>query len=345
MEAIIDFDAPLDLSDAVTGLGVVDDDFTIMPTDDPNVLLGNGPNPFGKIPIPADDVSVTYTFEEAVDFAFGEQQLPDGRLLDVEARDSNDEPIVSFTFIPSVGIQNGVVDWSEIDELEVNGSSGADVISGVPLINPGMSVSVRGLGGADEIIGGRLVDELFGGNGNDEIRGMGGDDTLNGGKGRDDLIGGAGDDFVFCGGGADLAKGGGGGDFFRCGAGNDRVIGGGGNDTAHGENGSDVLNMGNGADFADGGGGRSTDRLNMGAGNDVVEETQGRTIVELGGGRDTCRMFSDRDVIYIIEDWNVRQDVLECGYVDPGRPDNQATLRRNIAIELFGGRDPELRIE
>jgi len=176
MDVIVDFEHPGISQDAIDALEGTDEDFVIEPTEDPAVLLGKGPNPFGNIPIPEDEISVTYTLEEAVEIAFSGDSLPDGRLLDAVVTDPDDRVLVSFTFTPSVGIQGGLIDWDEIDEAEVNGSSGADVISGFSILNPDIFITGNGFGGADQIIGGRLGDELVGSRGNDEIRGLGGDD-------------------------------------------------------------------------------------------------------------------------------------------------------------------------
>ena len=74
------------------------------------------------------------------------------------------------------------------------------------------------------------IDQLDGGNGNDELLGGAGRDTLTGGNGNDELDGGAGDGRLFGGNGNDLLIGGLGDDVFQGDNGNDRYTGGAGAD-------------------------------------------------------------------------------------------------------------------
>ncbi len=89
--------------------------------------------------------------------------------------------------------------------------------------------------------GGRGVDRLFGGLGNDVIRGFDGSDLLNGGDGIDRLFGSHGNDRIIGG------------------AGHDFISGDDGNDTLFGLEGADVIQGGNGTDIIFGGEGN--DRL------------------------------------------------------------------------------------
>ena len=76
--------------------------------------------------------------------------------------------------------------------IQFRGSQWNDV-----LINESShQVIADGRGGDDTLIGGRKVDILYGGSGNDRIDGRGGDDRIKGGLGADTLIGGEGNDRI-----------------------------------------------------------------------------------------------------------------------------------------------------
>ncbi len=85
----------------------------------------------------------------------------------------------------------------------------------------GLTVTITGTAGADDIIGTTGVDVIAGLGGDDRIEGMEGADVICGGDGNDDLLGGEGDDLLF-------------GD-----AGNDVMEGNAGNDTCNGVTGID----------------------------------------------------------------------------------------------------------
>ncbi len=80
---------------------------------------------------------------------------------------------------------------------------------------------ISGLGGNDQITGGKLNDIINGGRGNDVLKGEAGNDRMQGGAGNDVLFGGDGKDFL---------KGGGGVDFLNGNAGDAELTGGGGVD-------------------------------------------------------------------------------------------------------------------
>ena len=79
--------------------------------------------------------------------------------------------------------------------------------------------------------GGELVNQIFGGEGNDTLDGRGGDDFLYGNEGDDSLLGGDGNDDLSGGTGDDVLVGGAGDDVLNGIPGNDSVFGGDGSDT------------------------------------------------------------------------------------------------------------------
>ena len=84
---------------------------------------------------------------------------------------------------------------------------------------------MNGLGGDDEIRGGKLNDTIYGGDGNDTINGAEGDDAIYGGEGSDTVDAGDGNDVIEGGKGDDIIKGGWGDDtyIFNKGDGNDTI--------------------------------------------------------------------------------------------------------------------------
>ena len=74
---------------------------------------------------------------------------------------------------------------------------------------------IDGLGGHDNLRGGRHRDQLSGGSGNDQLQGAENDDLLDGGSGDDVLFGDEGIDTLISGGGNDRLSGGSGNDLYR----------------------------------------------------------------------------------------------------------------------------------
>lgn len=91
-----------------------------------------------------------------------------------------------------------------------------------------------------------LIDNAYGGSGNDTILGNSLDNVLKGGAGNDTVFGGDGNDIIY------------GGYGFGTGTGNDTLKGGGGADYLFAEDGNDTLKGGGGADYLDGGTGVNT---------------------------------------------------------------------------------------
>ena len=105
--------------------------------------------------------------------------------------------------------------WNEqnlIDNLVIGGASnGDDNLGGYNQ----HSNRIDGLGGHDNLRGGRHRDQLSGGPGNDQLQGAENDDLLDGGSGDDVLFGDEGVDTLISGGGNDRLSGGSGNDLYR----------------------------------------------------------------------------------------------------------------------------------
>ncbi|GHF25570.1 serralysin [Kordiimonas sediminis] len=124
--------------------------------------------------------------------------------------------------------------------------------------------------GNDRISGNALANKLEGNDGADRLHGLAGDDRLLGGAGDDDLNGDSGDDTLVGGAGSDYADGGEGDDTFFAGAddvsadlyvggrGNDKIGGGDGNDFLVGGVAEDVGAIDDGRDLLFGGNGDDT---------------------------------------------------------------------------------------
>jgi serralysin len=134
---------------------------------------------------------------------------------------------------------------------------------------------LRGHGGNDGIMGGY---------GHDTILGDAGSDTLMGEAGNDAIDGGSEVDFILCGDGVDVAFGG---------AGNDQIMGQGGNDVIWGENDSGAAA---GDDQIDGGAGNDT-LLGQG-GNDIIGGGDGNDAINGGDGSDLLYGYSGADIIF-----------------------------------------------
>ncbi|MBE9077570.1 M10 family metallopeptidase C-terminal domain-containing protein [Romeria aff. gracilis LEGE 07310] len=114
--------------------------------------------------------------------------------------------------------------------------------------------------GNDRIYGNSANNYLRGNDGNDYLYGYDGNDSLNGGSGSDYLSGGTGNDYLY---GYD------GNDSLYGGSSEDYLSGGNGNDTLRGESGGDRIYGGAGNDWIDGGYG--LDRMDGGSGIDTLD--------------------------------------------------------------------------
>jgi Ca2+-binding RTX toxin-like protein len=101
------------------------------------------------------------------------------------------------------GVSDNVLDFSGITH-----------VNGVATLG-GLGLDIRGLGGADTIIGTPGDDTISGGDGNDTIAGLAGNDLINGDSGTDSIEGGHGNDTIDGGTGVDTTLGGEGDDVFN----------------------------------------------------------------------------------------------------------------------------------
>jgi len=151
----------------------------------------------------------------------------------------------------------------------------------------GASNLLEGNDGADSISGGAGQDSLNGGHGNDTLRGEQGFDLLNGGDGDDLLDGGAQADNLYGDAGNDTLMGG---------AGNDRLFGGTGNDLLQGGEGHDLLRGDQGEDTLEGGDGN--DRIYGGVGFDLLRGGDGDDYLDGGAQADNLYGDAGNDTLY-----------------------------------------------
>jgi Ca2+-binding RTX toxin-like protein len=144
---------------------------------------------------------------------------------------------------------------------------------------------LRGNGGNDNITGDLGQDTLEGGAGNDTLDGGADNDSLLGAEGNDSITGGDGDDTINAGSENDTALGGTGRDTIYGGEGGDSLDGGSENDTLHGEGGNDTVSGGDGDDSVFGGTG--SDNLFGGTGLDTLFGAEGGDTIDGGDGNDT----------------------------------------------------------
>lgn len=144
--------------------------------------------------------------------------------------------------------------------------------------------ALNGFAGADNIAGGDEADVIAGGNGNDRLDGGDGNDRLLGGNDNDVILAGAGDDAMAGEAGNDAMSGGPGNDILNGGTGLDRLLGDDGLDRLLGGDGADVLAGGPGSDRLAGQAGLDT--LVTGTGSDIV-------VCEFGGGGDIVIDFAN----------------------------------------------------
>ena len=112
--------------------------------------------------------------------------------------------------------------------------------------------TLTGTDGADALDGvrwgGGITDTIYGEDGNDDINGYDGNDTLYGGDGHDHIEGGDDNDAIYGDAGDDDLEGGSGNDHLYDGTGNDTVAGGTGDDTYHYGGGHDTYTESSGTD-------------------------------------------------------------------------------------------------
>jgi Ca2+-binding RTX toxin-like protein len=144
-----------------------------------------------------------------------------------------------FLSFPAGRLQN-------IEVVQIATGSGNDAvdISSITSSNVSSYTFIATGVGNDTVIGGSLIDGLFGGEGNDSLTGGAGNDYLEGELGNDMLIGGEGNDLIYGREGNDTVVGGNGDDMLYGDAGNDSLIGGTGNDSFADYDGNDTVDGG-----------------------------------------------------------------------------------------------------
>ncbi len=196
---------------------------------------------------------------------------------------------------------------SDLQHVEVNAGGGDDVVRN----NTSLYAIIRGGAGNDQIFGGDGWDDVYGGEGNDLIDGGGDWDILYGEDGDDDIYGGEGDDDIYGGAGYNVLYGNAGHDEIFGGDDWDDIYGGTGNDYLDGGDDWDILFGEDGDDTLIGGGG--DDELYGGAGDnqlhdvDVFEAAAWTTAVSTtsegdSGGGWTGPMASSTSVVSTAND-------------------------------------------
>ncbi len=210
---------------------------------------------------------------------------------------------VDFTLTDVSLVGAGSDQLANIETVELSGGFSANLIDASAFSG---NTILRGLAGADTLIGGSGDDILIGYAGHDSLVGNDGNDTLLGSAGGDTLVGGDGNDRLRGQGGSqDLLIGGDGDDDLEGGAGNDTLQGEAGQDTLSGEAGNDQLNGGSGDDSLLGGNGNDTldgedgdDTLVGGKGNDFLFGQAGNDGLDGGAGDDIVNGGADNDSLF-----------------------------------------------
>jgi Ca2+-binding RTX toxin-like protein len=151
----------------------------------------------------------------------------------------------------------------------------------------GLTPTIVGTRGNDEITGTPGNDVIYARRGNDTIDGAGGNDIVCGGPGADEVTTLAGDDRVAGGAGADTVETGAGADGVRGGFGGDTITTGDGSDRVAAGPGPDSVDAGDGANVL--GGGAGNDSLRAGAGDDRIDGGAGVDSCDAGSGRNSLR--------------------------------------------------------
>ena len=158
--------------------------------------------------------------------------------------------------------------------------------------------TVEGVTGGFTIAARVVIEQGYGGGGDDHIMGNGGRNRLSGGGGDDRIIGDGGGDWIGGGLGDDLVSGGSGNDVVYGNDGDDRILGNSGNDLLGGQNGDDLLLGGDGDDrlFGQNGrdilqGERGADALTGGAGADLFVFRSATDSGTTAGSHDTITDF------------------------------------------------------
>jgi Ca2+-binding RTX toxin-like protein len=148
---------------------------------------------------------------DTLEFPSGDGAGPSNLVLDGGA--GNDHLRGEFGFNSVLRGGSGADELIGGDGVSLYGGSGADTLRGLDISwlvdelfgGPGDD-TLRAFAGNDYLSGGRGSDLLSGGGGSDRLRGRAGNDTLNGNRGRDVLRGGLGRDVNYGGRGSDLCR-------------------------------------------------------------------------------------------------------------------------------------------
>ncbi|MEL6478966.1 MAG: Hint domain-containing protein, partial [Pseudomonadota bacterium] len=161
-------------------------------------------------------------------------------------------------------------------------------------------ITVDGLGGNDDLVGGSGADLLYGGTGSDSVDAGASADTLYGGTGNDSLVGSAGDDEIYGGADQDTVLGGDDDDTIFGGDDNDSLVGNAGDDQIYGGAGDDYLSSGNDnfGDPGSGDGGADLGTLYGGSGDDSLVGSAAADTIYGGDHDDTIRGRAGADTIY-----------------------------------------------
>jgi Ca2+-binding RTX toxin-like protein len=168
-----------------------------------------------------------------------------------------------------------------LDDLEVFGGAGTDIINGSAMIGSQGMVAF-GDDQSDTLIGSPADDRLFGGTNSDTIDGRGGNDFLVGASGNDIMTGGSGNDRMIGGEFIDAL------DAPMTDLGQDELDGGAGEDSIIGDDGSFLPliireNAGGNDTIL---GGLNDDLIFGGAGNDEIQGQGGNDVIAAGRGND-----------------------------------------------------------
>ena len=193
-----------------------------------------------------------------------------------------------------VGSDN-VVEGDEIAELSFAPTVDTPFAGTIPNTTITITDNLAGDGTPNGVTltGNSLMNELFGGVGDDAIFGFLGDDLLGGGAGNDSLYGGAGADEVYGSADDDNLYGENGNDLLGGFDGNDRLDGGRDNDTLYGAGDDDTLLGGEGDDLL--GGFTGDDLLFGGDGADDIYGSFDNDTLYGGDGNDLLGGFSGND--------------------------------------------------
>jgi Ca2+-binding RTX toxin-like protein len=286
--------------------GGADDDEVFGGADD-DVVLGGGGNDTLKGETGNDDIRGQS----------GDDVITGGRGNDtIDGGDGSDNLIesgnVDFTLTDVSLLGVGTDQLANLETAELAGGFSGNLFDASAFSG---NTILRGLAGADTLVGGSgndiLIgysgrDRLFGNDGNDTLLGSAGSDYLDGGDGNDrlrgqggshdELFGGAGDDKLDGGAGNDSLNGDDGLDTLRGESGNDLLNGGAGDDSLLGGIGSDIINGDDGQDTLVGESG--DDLLNGGAGDDSLLGNDGADTLDGGDDNDTLVGGNDDDQLF-----------------------------------------------